>query len=174
MIKLHLGCGTVHLDDYINVDLRNYKGVADVVASCDALPYEKETVDEIISFHLFEHFDEEKAKDLLKYWYNLLKFDGKLIIECPNILNLCKRMLEVYEKDGNLRPGYIFGAHSRIGRESIPNDVHQWGYTPESLSKYLVDAGFSIISTGDGTDYHAQQSGPGMTVRVEAKKEKLQ
>jgi len=168
--KLHVGCGTVHLDGYVNIDLRFVNGVTDMIASCDDLPFDNETVDEIVSFHLIEHFDEPEAINIMTHWYNLLKKGGKLIIETPDVIQMAKQMLNAFEKEKRVRPGYIYGCHSKKGRETILNDNHKWGYTQESLRAYLLDVGFEFVSTSCGTDYHAQQADSSWFVRVEATK----
>ena len=168
LIKLHVGCGTVKLDGYVNIDLRMVDGVTDVIASCDNLPYSENTVDEIVSYHLIEHFDEPEAKKILGHWHSLLKDGGICIIETPDVIEMARKMISVHETMQMVRPGYIYGCHDKAGRETIVNDNHKWGYTQESLRKYLLEVGFKYVSTSYGTDYHATGSDPKLFVRAEA------
>lgn len=170
LLKLHVGCGTVKLDGYVNIDLRQVKGVTDIIASCDNLPYAENTVDEIISYHLIEHFDEPEAKKVMSHWYSLLKDEGQCVIETPNVIEMARKMISVYETEELVRPGYIYGCHDKTGRETIVNDNHKWGYTQQSLRKYLLDIGFKYVSTSYGTDYHATESDPKLFVRAVATK----
>ncbi len=165
MIKLHLGCGMCKLYNYINIDIRKTP-CTDLIANCKKLPYETNTVDEIISYHLIEHFERDEAYSLLNYWKSLLKQNGKLILECPNILGFFKRTLSTYEKTGKLNIAHIFGGQ----RTTIPNDIHKWGYTQQSIKELLVSLSFRNIKITEGTDYHAKdyEYTHGLFIRAEA------
>ncbi len=166
-VKLHLGSGTLHKDGYINIDLRSLPGIVDIVADCNNVPFEKNTVDVIENYHLIEHFEDLEIKKLLSYWYSLLKTGGRLIVETPNFIGMVKRCLKVYEEEGLTRPGYIFGCHDKTGREGIFNDIHKWGLSAESAKEYFEKAGFKEIKVGEGTDYHHDEYGDGYTLRIE-------
>jgi len=77
-IKLHLGCGPVVKEEYINIDL--FDEHADVKMNITKLPYfETNSVDEIYMNAVFEHlysFEQEKA---LSEWFRILKKGGKII-----------------------------------------------------------------------------------------------
>mgnify|MGYP000730920014 CR=1 FL=1 len=47
MIKLHLGCGTKHLEEYTNIDIRYLPGVDEVNNIRFLRNYKENTVDEI-------------------------------------------------------------------------------------------------------------------------------
>lgn len=77
-VRLNLGCGHIPLVGYINVDMRDLPGV-DVVSLVDRVPFETDSVSEIRSSHLLEHFRADTVeKDLLPYWFGLLKPGGVL------------------------------------------------------------------------------------------------
>lgn len=167
-LKLHLGCGTVRKEGYINVDLRKDIDTVDLVADCfKPLPYTLNTIDEICSYHLIEHIDEPGLERILKHWYSLLKPGGKLVAETPNTVALAKRFIKRYDEEKETKPGYLYGCHSKNGRESILNDNHLWGFSPESIREYFEKAGFKHVVSGEGTDYHAVEYGPGYTIRCE-------
>lgn len=171
IIKLHLGCGTIRKEGYINIDLRTDVDTVDLVADCfKVLPFKENTVDEILSYHLIEHVDEPNFKRLLKYWKSLLKTNGKLIAETPNLIGLAKRFIKVYDEEHVTKPGYIYGCHSKEGREGIFNDNHLWGFSQESLKQYFEEAGFRDVVVGEGTDYHFRDYGVGYTIRCEGTK----
>ena len=97
MIKLYLGCGTIdkHDDGYINIDIREGKHI-DVVADLNKpLPYDNDSVDEILAESILEHiphnlenvpswFKMSKTILVLSNWRNGLKVGGKLLIKVPN------------------------------------------------------------------------------------------
>lgn len=67
MKKLNLGCGSDIRKDYVNLDIINREGV-DVVHNLEVFPYpfEDNTFDEVISFHVIEHIEhiDELFKEL--------------------------------------------------------------------------------------------------------------
>lgn len=60
MTKLHIGCGRYHLEGWVNIDIREIKGVDVICDITQGLPFEEESVDLIFSEHVFEHFTIEK------------------------------------------------------------------------------------------------------------------
>ncbi len=156
MLKLNVGCGSKPLNGYTNIDVQTK--AADINAECTDLPFEKSTVDEIVSFHLIEHMDKVHAEKALVHWYNLLKPGGKIVIECPDLEEIIKKYL--LTKNEEL-------LYSIYGRNRYKYDVHLWGYTKESISTLLSSIGFSNIKTMGGTDYHSKFE---PCMRIEAKK----
>ncbi len=88
-MKLHLGCGGTYLDGYINIDFPTSEKTimrvrADVYQDVSTLDYPENSIEEIRSHHLFEHFDRVDALKTLLKWRRWLKPGGKLIIETPD------------------------------------------------------------------------------------------
>ncbi len=89
-MKLHLGCGEKYLEGYVNVDFPDseqsiIKTKADVYyTNMQELSYAENSIDEIRSHHLFEHFSRAEALKLLTRWRRWLKPDGVLVIETPD------------------------------------------------------------------------------------------
>ena len=79
-IKLHLGCGNVRLEGYINIDISSHYN-PDIVADLNNLPYEDNTVDEIYTDNVIEHV--EDFTKAMKEMHRVLKPGGKLIIVVP-------------------------------------------------------------------------------------------
>ena len=65
MLKLHLGCGTKHLKDYINIDIRYLPGVDEVNNIRFLRNYKENSVDEIYACHVLEHFGRKALMGLL-------------------------------------------------------------------------------------------------------------
>ena len=63
-MKLHLGCGKRRFDGYINCDLHN----SDMDMDIRRLPFDDESVDEIIAIHVCEHFYVREILGVLKDW----------------------------------------------------------------------------------------------------------
>ena len=89
-MKLHLGCGQVHLDGYVNIDYPlsehtvQRTSVADKFADITKLRYKAGTIEEVRLHHVFEHFHRAQAVALMMSWNSWLKKGGKLTIEVPD------------------------------------------------------------------------------------------
>lgn len=93
-LKLHLGCGEKYLEGYVNIDFPPSEHSvlspkSDVYKDIRDLEYLPESVDEIRSHHLFEHFSRVEAIDLLLKWRKWLKLNGVLRIETPDFYMCC-------------------------------------------------------------------------------------
>ena len=97
-IKLHLGCGNIYLNDFVNIDIDN--PVADANYDVLKLPYKDNSVSLILASHLIEHFKWQDHIPLLKEWNRVLIPGCWLIIEAPNLEMSCKLFLE---ETNNLR-----------------------------------------------------------------------
>jgi|LSQX01.3.fsa_nt_gb predicted SAM-dependent methyltransferase len=136
-MRLHLGCGDMILKDYTNCDL--YNEAADIKCDAKKLPFDSNTADEILAIHLIEHFDFYEAFDVLKEWYRVLKVNGKLHIETPNLLNSCKKFINATESE-------------RIGMYShffscpwISGQFHKFLYTETQLKWTLENCNYRNI-----------------------------
>lgn len=88
-VRLHLGCGRLYLQGYVNIDYPQESHTtitvkADRYADLRELEYPDGSVDEIRLHHVFEHFSRQWALTLLAKWRRWLKYDGTLIIETPD------------------------------------------------------------------------------------------
>jgi hypothetical protein len=143
-VRLNLGCGHIALDGYLNVDRRALPGV-DIVAEVDHLPFEAEQVDEIFSAHLLEHFPQEQlVRQLLPYYYNLIRSGGQFRAVVPD----AEAMIREYNNGG-----YPYEDLREVlyGGQDYDGDFHFNMFTPASLSKMLVDAGFAtptVVASG--------------------------
>lgn len=85
-MKLNLGCGYNHLEGYTNVD-HDSKCVPDVVADLEQpLPFEDNSVDEIVMSHVLEHLGQD-TKTYFNIWkelYRIVKNQGVLKITVPH------------------------------------------------------------------------------------------
>lgn len=74
-IKLDIGCGKNKKEGFIGLDIDPSSG-ADIIASALKLPFEDESVDEVNSFHLVEHFSPDEARRYFYEVYRVLKKGG--------------------------------------------------------------------------------------------------
>src|SRR3989344_1590339 len=114
--KLHLGCQEKYLPGYINIDLPQEahtvrKAKVDVEADVRELSYLVESVDEIRSHHLLEHFSRQEALLLLARWHKWLKMGGLLHVETPDFEESAKKFIAGNLDDQFQLARHIFGSH---------------------------------------------------------------
>ena len=146
MKKLNLGCGDKILEGYVNVDIAESRAGKSPDVLCDLHklePFEDNSVDEILSVHVIEHFWRWEVADILQEWVRVLKPGGKMILECPNLISACVEFLK--NPDACSGPGpegqttmWVFYGDPRW---KDPLMVHRWGYTPNSLGQVMFNAG---------------------------------
>ena len=137
MKKLHLGCGTKHLKDYINIDIRYLPGVDEVNNIRFLRNYKDNSVDEIYACHVLEHFGRWEYKDVLKRWFEILKPGGQLRLAIPNFNSICL----YYTKTGDLKSliGLIYGG------QDYDENYHYITFDFNSLNNDLSTIGFKTI-----------------------------
>ena len=82
-IKLDIGCGRYKLNGFIGVDI-DKDSDADIVASAFNLPFDKDSVSEIYSSHLVEHFNPEEVKKFFSEIYRVLKKESPAFLKVDN------------------------------------------------------------------------------------------
>lgn len=115
-LRLHLGCQENYLDGYVNVDLppeqhTAEKVKADLYADVRELKEEDESVDEIRTHHMLEHFSRQEALILLSRWHRWLKMGGILRVETPDFEESARKFLNGKLEDQFRLGRHIFGSH---------------------------------------------------------------
>jgi ubiquinone/menaquinone biosynthesis C-methylase UbiE len=81
-MKLNLGCDIFKIPEFVNIDLcPDVK--PDLVADVSKLSYEDNSIEEIYSGHILEHFSWDNSP--LKEWYRILKPNCKITITVPDV-----------------------------------------------------------------------------------------
>ena len=84
-MKLHLGCGNVRIDGYINIDINTLLS-PDVIDDIRQLEqFNTNTISVIYICHTLEHLTRFQYSSALKRWYQLLKKGGELRISVPDM-----------------------------------------------------------------------------------------
>jgi SAM-dependent methyltransferase len=145
-IKLNLGCGDKIIEGYINVDVVSSRAgkKPDVICDLHNLSvFESNSVDEILSVHVIEHFWQWEVVDILNEWKRVLKPGGKMIIECPNLISAAEEFLknsDVAALGGQEGQRSMWVFYGDPGWRD-PLMIHRWGYTPRSLATVMSTAG---------------------------------
>ncbi len=145
-LMLNLGCGDKILPEYVNVDVvESRKGMRpDVICDLhDLVPFADDSVDEILSVHVVEHFWRWEVFDILREWVRVLKPGGKMVLECPNLQSACETFLadpvtHSREDQAGRRTMWVFYGDPAW---KDPYMNHRWGYTVQSLGEIMMRAG---------------------------------
>lgn len=148
--KLHLGCGRVRFEGWINIDSDSSLGeTADIVWDiARGIPVEDSSCALVYSEHLLEHFGVEQGVALLKDCRRILQPNGMLRIAMPSLDVLIEK-----SHNGNWRdqdwltwPEYRFvQTRAEMLNLSFRWWGHQWLYDREELHSRLREAGFLTI-----------------------------
>lgn len=162
-IKLNLGAGGIEYPGYLSVDMHDSR--ANVHMDITKLDFETDSVSEILASHVFEHLNPYKVMDILQDWLRVLKPGGRLIMEMPNIEELCRRFVTANkaQRYGILNAVYGSVNTTDVGQPSDITSPHLFGWWPESLFDHMYGAGFREIQFMDEKIPH-----PESNFRVEA------
>lgn len=137
-IRLNLGSGPYDVDGYLSVDARDLPNV-DIVADVANLPFADNSIDEIFSAHLIEHFTTETLqKVLMPYWKEKLKNGGKLRIIFPDF----EAMLEDYNKN---EISFENLSLVLMGGQDYGLDYHYSVFSVDKVKDILEKSGFHDI-----------------------------
>jgi hypothetical protein len=100
------------------------------------------TWDEIYLIHGIEHFHRWEAKELLSQIKEALVDGGLLVMEQPNLKVIAEVFLGLREP--MTEPPELSGIDAIFGDSKYENPLmaHKWGWTPDSLTKCLIQCGF--------------------------------
>jgi ubiquinone/menaquinone biosynthesis C-methylase UbiE len=149
-MKLNLGCGNWKLPGYINCDL--YDPAADQKWDARIVPLPNDTVDEIYTSHLFEHFDYKEAFDVLAEWKRVLRPGGTVVIETPDFYASCKRFIQLHDAGNWGQVNEMYG-HFFSEPYVSPGQIHKFLYTPNQLTWTLETAGYTNIRQAPALRY---------------------
>lgn len=139
--KLNLGCGKNYLPGWVNIDNQRMfpEAKVDINADINSLEYPANTIDHILFSHVAMYFRPERLKPLLVKFHGWLKLRGVLEIETADINKLANILLWELDQDKREKWGLmnLFGTPG--------TGPHEWGYTPDTLTKLLEETGFDPV-----------------------------
>jgi predicted SAM-dependent methyltransferase len=152
-MRLHLGCNDRHIDGFLNVDLLPGPGVDIVSSAHELLDIEDDSVNEILAEHLLEHFTFFQANRAIAEWYRVLKPDGKITIEVPDLMGLCEAFVKAtdYQRFQSNKGHWglihhFFGNQRGRSEEENLAQTHKSGYTVHRLYEMLLGVGFKAVA----------------------------
>jgi predicted SAM-dependent methyltransferase len=144
-MKLHLGCGEIRLDGWVNIDARDTPAVD---AVCDLTELSSvappQSCDAIYACHVLEHFGFGCAKptafDVCRHWVSRLRIEGELFISVPDL----QKVGAAIAGSQSFLSDWEFMKCLYVGCE-YPQNRHFSGFTRRLLAPMLTEAGLSEI-----------------------------
>ena len=137
--RLHVGCGGVRLDGWINLDLEA-SGATDLVRDVrDGLPFDDGTLQVVFAEHFIEHLTRDEGAAFLSECHRVLGAGGVIRLSTPN-LDWVWRTHYAYPADDDTK---------RLGASHLNQAFHGWGhrflYNDVVLADALAATGFEAI-----------------------------
>ena len=141
-LRLHLGCGSVLLDGWVNIDM----GGAPYLVLDLRLgpPFPDASVDRIHSEHMFEHFRLADAQLLMTEAHRVLKPGGVFRTGMPDLATILARLVPGVARSAmDSGPGLPVGGHSRgvhqcdVSRLGAPVPVRRERALPSTRPLWL-------------------------------------
>jgi len=169
---LHLGCGGVRLDGFVNVDLHPHNPdqidssrsgcEADAFADMRSLGLASNSVDEIRTYHTIDHFTRWECLEMLADWHRMLRPSGLLSIE---VADFTRCVLWLFHP----RPSRRRAARSQFyGNQwdRIDFETHRYVWSAGEIKKELLKIGFVSVGIHHRTETHY----PGRDMHIDARK----
>ncbi len=145
-IRLHLGCGQRYLEGYRNIDFPldehtvQSKSVADEHSDLLNLSFNRHSIAEVRSHHVFEHFTRPVALALMCSWNTWLQPGGTLRIEVPDFTRTALNIINPFTSNRERCVGirHLFGSNEATWA------VHYEGWTEKTFVKAASATGFQI------------------------------
>ena len=122
LVKLHLGCGPNIFSDWINVEGDYCAGQPGIAIHNLTDPYllPDNCVDEILSVHVIEHIMPDQVIPMFKEWHRILKPGGLVAVEWPDLLKMCKFIVDdpsrIYNDNKKIQKRSVAGIFGNIGK----------------------------------------------------------
>jgi len=144
-LRLHLGCGPVRVEGYLNIDASYSAKAADLVCDLMALDryFSPGSIDSIYACHVLEHFSTDEARALIRRFWTLLAVGAELRLSVPDL----DRIVRIYAKNWEhfQTPGNSPWVGLIYGGQGTPYDYHKTGFNFCWMKYLLEEAGFSHI-----------------------------
>lgn len=153
-VRIEVGIGASPEAGYVHCDIAVRPGV-DCLCHAACLPFADQLASKIFSRHLLEHLDRATAARAVREWHRVLRPSGVLDINVPDLASHCIQLarpgssLYMRRTYGTLVSNQEHALCSIFGWQQDLHHYHYWGYTADSLSALLRQAGFCDITRID-------------------------
>jgi glycosyltransferase involved in cell wall biosynthesis len=167
-LRLHLGCGQVRLEGYVNID-RDPEAKADIFIDAMDLckVFSASSVAEVQMYHILNYLSLWDARKFFTILFKLLQPNGKICLETVNI----ERTMQMIQSSSQFFPDYLEGVRSfhAFGNDhleaQLPYYPNAFSWTPWHLKAELELAGFAEVEILPSQTHH-----PFRDMRIEAKR----
>lgn len=147
--KVNVGCGTVRINGWLNIDSNHKLKTVDLVWDVtNGFPMENDTCEYIYCEHLLEHLNVRQGVAFLRECSRTLRPTGVLRIAMPSLDDLLERSCNGRwrEADWLTWPQYQFiKTRAEMINIAFRWWGHQWLYDREELFRRLKESGFNNI-----------------------------
>lgn len=170
LVKLHLGCGSKYLHGWCNIDAypgqatdthRGEDVSADIWCDIKKLPTLDNTVDLIYTSHVIEHFYRHSAIELFHEFFRVLKPNGLVITEMPDLNRVLflLRFLPWFpinrksiKSRRHIVKSQLYGAAWEKNDDSYP--YHKYVWERYEFCEMLDEIGFKVLLQTGATQTH--------------------
>ena len=143
-IKLHIGCGTLYKEKWINIDNNSDNNIEKLDINHDlskGLPFDDESIDFIYNEHFIEHLSKEEGLQFLYECHRVLKIGGVLRISCPDLDSIIESYVNNNwrEQDWVKRYNYEW-IESECEMLNLNLNQSPWGHKYVYNSKELISS----------------------------------
>lgn len=125
----------VKRDTFLSGNLHHKEIVCDMFADIRDLPFDPESIDEILAVQVFEHFTYAEGKEVLEHWTSLLKVGGILHLDVPDL----DGSIALYKDDP------VWATRLLYGSQKNEYGVHKGMYTRKTLGDLLYQFGYKDV-----------------------------
>ena len=143
-MKLHLGCGKLNLEGFVNIDLLTAE--ADLKMDfTDLSTFGNSSIEEIYVSHALEHFKRREIVDMVLEWNRVLQTGGDLRIAVPDF----EKVVKVYLKNRDISE--LIGQMN--GGQKGKHDIHYVIFDIYILGELLKSCGFDDVERYNTFDF---------------------
>ncbi|QDU92540.1 class I SAM-dependent methyltransferase [Lignipirellula cremea] len=159
-LKLHVGCGQVRFDGWVNVDVGASPAVDVIADLTEAVPLENESCALIYNEHFLEHMTVDRGVAFLKECHRLLQTGGVLRVAMPSLTETVRQYYDDEWRDQAWIRTYScewIQTRAELLNIAFRNWGHEWLYDEEELERRLREAGFDqTMAATWGESEHAE------------------
>ena len=140
--RIHIGCGPINMEGWINIDARNAAHVHINTDVLDLKDFAVNSVGEIYLCHVLEHFSFDEVQSLLKAFRQKLQPGGLLRLSVPDFNLMAVSYLENKVPLQSLK-------YALMGGQDYQYNFHKSIYDYKTLTQVLSEAGFNSFQSYD-------------------------